>query len=140
MKSFQATTTIQSTPETIWQILTDAGGYPNWDPNMVKLEGTIAPGQKLKAYTTLDPNRAFPAKVTTFEPGRKMVWSSGLPLGLFKGERTFTITPNDDGTVQFKSQEIFTGLLLPIFGRALPDLTPTFRDFVAGLKKEAESR
>jgi hypothetical protein len=140
MKSFEAITTINASPETIWDILTDAEGYPKWDPNMVRLEGTIAPGQKLKAYTTLDPNRAFPAKVTTFEPDKKMVWSSGLPLGLFKGERTFTITPNGDGSVEFKSREEFTGLLLPIFGRAMPDLTPTFRSFVAGLKKEAESR
>lgn len=140
MKSFEATTTINTTPETIWQILTDAEGYPKWDPNMVRLEGTIAPGQKLKAYTTLDPQRAFPAKVTTFEPGRKMVWSSGLPLGLFKGERTFTITPNDDGSVAFKSREVFTGLLLPVLLRAMPDLTPAFQSFVAGLKKEAEGR
>ena len=140
MKSFEATTTIQASPETIWQILTDAEGYPKWDPNMTKLEGTVALGHKIKAYTTLDPGRAFPAKVTVFEPGRKMVWASGLPLGLFKGERTFTITPKGDGSVTFKSQEVFSGLLMPIFGRAIPDLTQTFRDFVAGLKQEAEGR
>ena len=140
MKSFEATTTIQATPETIWEILTDAAGYPKWDPNMERLEGTVALGNKIKAYTTLDPGRAFPAKVTVFEPGKRMVWGSGLPLGLFKGERTFTITPNGDGSVTFKSQEEFTGVLMPLFGRAIPDLTQTFRDFVAGLKQEAESR
>lgn len=140
MKSFEATATIQATPQTIWQILTDAGGYPKWDPNMERLEGKIAPGEKLKAFTTLSPGRAFPAKVTTFEPPRKMVWSSGLPWGLFKGERTFTLIPKGDGSVEFKSQEVFSGLLFPLLGRGLPDLTPSFRDFVAGLKKEAESR
>lgn len=140
MKSFEATTTIAASPETIWQILTDAAGYPKWDPNMIRLEGTIALGRKIKAYTTLDPGRAFPAKVTTFEPGHKMVWTSGLPLGLFKGERTFTLTPNEDGRVTFKAREEFTGMLMPVFNRAIPDLTPTFRDFVAGLKKEAEGR
>ncbi len=140
MKSFEATTMIQASPEMIWQILTDAKGYPKWDPNMVRLEGTVALGQKIKAYTTLDPGRAFPAKVTVFEPGRQMVWTSGLPLGLFKGERTFMITPHGDGSVTVKAQEVFTGMLMPLFGRAIPDLTQTFRDFVAGLKQEAESR
>ncbi|MCB8945559.1 MAG: SRPBCC domain-containing protein [Ardenticatenaceae bacterium] len=140
MKRFEATTTIQATPETIWQILTKAEAYPQWDPNMMKLEGTIALGQRITAYTTLDPGRPFPAKVTVFEPNRQMVWASGLPLGLFKGERTFSLTPNDDGTVTFKCQEEFTGLLMPIFNRAIPDLTKSFRDFVAGLKKEAEGR
>jgi hypothetical protein len=140
MKQFQANTTIKATPEIIWQILTDAPSYPNWDPNMIRLEGTVAPGQKVVAYTKLSPEQAFPAKVTEFVPNQKMTWSSGLPLGLFKGERTFTLRPNGQGAVDVVVQETFTGLLMPILGRAIPDLTQSFRDFVSGLKKEAESR
>lgn len=59
MKEFSATTNIAASPETIWQLLTDASSYPEWDPGMVRLEGTVAPGQKITAYTKLSPDRAF---------------------------------------------------------------------------------
>jgi len=139
MKEFSTTTSIEASPDTIWAILTDAAGYPEWDPGMERLEGRIAPGEKVKAFTKLSPGRAFPATVTEFVPGQKMTWTGGMPLGLFKGERTFTLTPQGDNATKFTLREVFTGLLLPIFGRSIPDLTPTFEEFVAALKNRAES-
>ena len=139
MKEFSATTSIEASPDTIWAILTNAAGYPEWDPGMERLEGRIAPGEKVKAFTKLSPGRAFPATVTEFVPGRKMTWTGGMPLGLFKGVRTFTLTPQSDSATEFTLREVFTGLLLPIFGRSIPDLTPTFEEFVAALKTRAEN-
>lgn len=139
MKSFSATSTINASPETIWAILTNAEGYPQWDPGVVRIEGNIAPGEKVIAHTKFS-DRAFPAKVTTFEPNRKMVWTGGMPLGLFKGERTFLLTPQSDGSVKFDLKEEFTGLLLPIFGRTIPDLSENFQNFANGLKQHAEAQ
>ena len=99
MKSFGATTTIAASTETIWKILTDAPNFPRWEPNVVRVEGKIASGEKITVHTKLSPNRAFPVTVTEFVPGKRMVWSSGMPLGLFKGERIFTLTPKSNGTV-----------------------------------------
>jgi hypothetical protein len=138
MKVFQATTTIAAAPETIWALLTNASGYPEWDPGVDRIEGRIAPGEKITAYTKLSPGRAFPVTVTAFEPGRKMVWASGMPLGLFKGERTFTLSPKDPGTTEFSLREEFSGLLLGLIGRSIPDMTATFEQFAAGLKSRAE--
>jgi len=138
MKVYRAATTIEASPETIWAILTDAARYPEWDPSVDRIEGQIAPGEKITAYTKLSPGRAFPATVLEFVPGRKMIWSSGLPLGLFKGERTFTLEPQSGGATQFSLQEAFSGLLLGLFGRSIPDLTATFEQFAAGLKRRAE--
>jgi hypothetical protein len=139
MKEFRASTTIQASPETIWAILTDAPAYPEWDPGVDRIEGRIAPGEKLTAYTKLSPGRAFPVTVTEFVPGQKMTWSSGMPLGLFKGERTFTLTPKGKGATEFTLREVFSGPMLSLIGRSLPDLTTTFEQFAAGLKRRAES-
>ena len=139
MKEFSASTNIAASPETIWSLLTDAASYPEWDPGMIRLEGTIAPGQKVTAYTKLSPNQAFPVTVTNFVPNKTMTWTGGMPLGLFKGERTFTLEPQADGSTQFTTREQFSGLLLPIFGRTIPDLSESFQNFAAGLKKRAES-
>jgi hypothetical protein len=61
-----------------------------------------------------------------------------MPLGLFTGERTFTLTPAVDGTVNFTVREVFRGPMLALIGRSLPDFTEPFRQFAAGLKARAE--
>jgi len=139
MKEYRASTTINASPEKIWAILTDAAKYPEWDPSADRIEGRIALGETVTAYTKLSPGRAFPAKVTVFEPGRKMVWSGGMPLGLFKGVRTFTLAPQDNGVVDFTLSETFSGPLLSLIGGSIPDMSEAFQGFVMGLKQRAEA-
>lgn len=139
MKQFQAAATITASPEAVWSILTDASAYPSFDPYCDKIEGEIAPGQKIKAFSKLSPGRAFPVKVTEFEPGRRMVWAGGMPLGLFKGERTFSLSPGENGTVHFDMREVFSGPMLALIGKSLPDMTEPFQKFADGLKAKAEA-
>lgn len=137
MKTFSTTTTIHAPAETIWALLTDAPNYPRWNPTVEKIDGQIAAGQKITVHTTFSKGRAFPATVTELEPNRRMVWSGGMPLGLFKGVRTFTLTPRD-GAVEFSMQEVFSGLMSPLIERSIPDLDPYFAQFAEGLKRAAE--
>ena len=137
MKTFEARTTINASPETIWNILSNASGYPDWDSSMDHIEGKLALGETVKFFTKLS-DQAFPVKVTAFEPGRKMVLTGGMPLGLFKSERTHTLTPGNNGQTTLHTKEIFSGLLLPVFGKNLPDLTENFEGFVTALKKQVE--
>ena len=67
-----------------------------------------------------------------------MVLTVGMPLGLFKSERTHKLTPVEVGKTEFDTTELFSGLLLPIFGKNIPDLTENFQGFVAALKEQAE--
>jgi hypothetical protein len=76
--------------------------------------------------------------VTTFEKGRRMVRTGGMPPGLFKGERSFDLAPKNDSSVDFTFREGFSGPLLGMFARSLPDMIEPFRDFVAGLKARVE--
>ncbi len=138
MKEYRASTTINASPEAVWAILTDGAAYPEWEPNTVRIEGRIAPGEKLTAFSTLSPGRAFPVKVTQFIPGQKMTWTGGMPLGLFTGERSFTLMPRGDGATEFTLREVFTGPLLGLLGRSLPDLDTAFAQFAASLKRRAE--
>ena len=140
MKSFQTTTAIHATPEALWALLTDAPGYPAWNPTVDRVEGRIGPGETIVVYAKISPGQAFPVKVTEFEPARRMTWGSAMPLGLFKGERTFTLTPRADGAVEFAMREAFTGLLAPLIGKTIPDLQPAFDEFAAALKQRAEAR
>src|SRR5437660_12200907 len=91
MKSYEASAFIKAPPEAVWAILTDAPGLSRWDSGIERVEGRIAPGETIKVFVKVNPGRAFPVKVIEFEPGQRMVWSGGMPLGLFKGARTYTL-------------------------------------------------
>ncbi len=138
MKSFATSIVIQSSAEKIWNILTDAARWTEWNPTIDKIEGRIAPGEKVTVHTRINPGRAFPVKVAEFVPRQKMVWTGGMPLGLFKGERTYSLTPKNDGSVEFRMHEVFSGLLSPLIEKSIPDLQPAFDEFATALKQRAE--
>ena len=137
MKSFRATVAIEASAETIWAVLTDAARYPEWNSTVDRVDGRIAPGEKITVYPKISGGRAFPVKVSAFEPQRRMVWTGGMPLGLFKGERTFQLTPRN-GAVEFDMHEVFSGLMAPLIGQSIPNLQPAFDEFAQCLKKKAE--
>jgi len=139
MKAFSVKISIRATPECIWALLTDAAGYSRWNNTVEKVDGTIAPGARVTVHPKINPGRAFPVKVTAFEPSRRMVWTGGMPLGLFKGERTFTLQAGANGAVEFSMREEYTGLMASLIGRSIPDLQPAFDEFASDLKRAAEA-
>jgi hypothetical protein len=138
MKSFEAASKISATPDAIWKVLVDGAGYVRWDSGVDAVEGTISPGATITVRSKAAPGRAFPVKVTEFVPGRRMVWSGGMPLGLFKGVRTFALAPEGDGSTRFTVREEYSGPLLPMIWKSMPDLGPSFVRFADGLKARAE--
>lgn len=138
MKTFSTTVLIQAAPETIWQILTDAPDYPSWNTTVAKVEGRIALGEKVTVHVKLAAGRAFPVKVVVFDAPRRMVWRGGMPLGLFKGERTYELHSLGAKGVEFTMRESFTGFLAPLIAKSIPDLQPAFDAFAACLKARAE--
>jgi hypothetical protein len=137
MKFYEATATINARPDAVWSILIDAASYPVWDSGVVRVEGRVSPGEKIKVVSEANPKRAFPVTVSEFAAPNKMVWSGGMPLGLFKGVRTFKLTPAGDQT-KFTMREEYSGPLLPMIWKSMPDLQPSFDKFASGLKQRAE--
>jgi hypothetical protein len=138
VRYYDAEEHIAADAEAIWAILIDAEHYPQWDSGVVSVEGAIAPGAKIKVISEVNPGRAFPVTVSELSPHERMTWKAGMPLGLFRGVRTFTLAPAGDGGTRFTMREEFSGPLLPLIWRSMPDLGPSFRQFAAGLKRRAE--
>jgi hypothetical protein len=88
--------------------------------------------------SSVKPKRAFKLTVTEFGPPHRMVWSDGMPLGLFKGVRTYRLTPQANGSTEFSMEEVFSGLLEPIISKSIPDMTESFEQFADGLRQAAE--
>lgn len=138
MKAFATTIDIEAEPQALWSILIDGDNWTAWNPTVDKVEGIIAAGHKIKVFVKLSPGRAFPVKVSEFSPPHRMVWSGGMPLGLFKGVRTYTLDPTVDGT-RYTMREEFSGLMAPLITKSIPDMQPAFDEFAAALKRHAES-
>jgi hypothetical protein len=139
MKHFETETTIDASPERVWQILSDTGSWSDWDSGVLGVEGDPAEGNKVKIRSELNPKRSYPVKITEFEPNRRMAWLGGVPLGLFRGVRSYTLTPEGEGRTRFVMREEFTGPLLPLIWRTMPDMSGSFRQFASGLKQRAEA-
>ena len=58
---------------------------------------------------------------------------------MFKGVRTFSLSPNADGSTEFAMKEEFSGLMLPLIKGSLPDFAPVFETYAEDLKRAAEA-
>ncbi|CRK57319.1 hypothetical protein [Alloactinosynnema sp. L-07] len=138
MKSYESSATINATPAQVWAVLTDGANWPNWDSGVTKVEGGIEPGAKIRVTSAASPDRTFPVKVTAMTPHSGMTFSGGMPLGLFRGVRTYTLSSTSDSVTEFRMREEYTGLMLPLIWKSMPDLQPSFDQFASGLKKRVE--
>ncbi len=116
----------------LWTLLTQASDYPRWNSTILSLEGEIAEGEKITLKSTLDSSRTFTLKVKELLPEERMVWGDG------KGTRTYTLSPNADGSTTFHMHEKIGGLMFPLYAKYIPPFDENFEQFAADLKKEAE--
>lgn len=138
MEFYEAKTTIDAEPGAVWKVLVDGAAWPTWDSGVNSVDGTIALGNKLTIKAAVGGDRAFPVKVVTFDAPNKLVFSGGMPLGLFRGVRTYTLTAGGAKTL-FHMREEYSGLMLGAIWKSIPDLGPSFEQFVTGLKKRVET-
>jgi hypothetical protein len=139
MRYYEATSTIAASAEAVWAVLADGASWPSWDSGVDAVEGKIAPGETIKIRSQAAPGRAFPVKVTQFDPPAHLRFSGGMPLGLFRGVRTYEVSQDADARAVFRMREEYTGPLLPLIWRTMPDLGPSFERFASGLKQRVES-
>ena len=137
MFKIQAEITIAAEAEKVWSILTNPDALTQNGSGITKIEGQISKGSKFRLWSDVSPDRAFPLRVTAWDPVRRMTWSGGMPLGLFTGRRTFSVTATNE-SVMVSIEEVFTGPLSGLMQRVMPDLRPSFMQLLAHVKKQAE--
>ena len=142
MKEITTEIVINAPPREIWTILTSFSEYPEWNPFITSLEGTVSEGNRIKI--TLSPpdsnTMVFKPVVEVFEENKKLQWLGSLFFaGLFDGRHTFEIIDTGNNTSIFIQRETFRGLLVPLLAKSLDDKTK--RGFILmneKLKKECE--
>lgn len=129
---------IESNAAKVWDILTDANGYPRWNSTITRIEGNIRRGEQLRLHVP-GTTRTFTPTVRDMVPAVRMSWIGGV-TPLFKGVRTFGLAGDQPGSTIFSMEERFSGVLIPLVRSTMPDFGPIFARFASDLRLEAERR
>jgi hypothetical protein len=143
MKELHTEIDIHAPPERVWELLTDFGSYPQWNPFIRNISGQPILGERLEVRLEPPGGRSmtFKPKVLNADPNRELRWLGHLLVpGLFDGEHSFTIQPLGENRVRFVQREAFKGLLVPLFARSLETNTQRgFEQMNRVLKERAEA-
>lgn len=118
--------------------MTNAKTLVDGDVGVTRIDGDIRLGNKIKLWAEVGGDRAFPIKIIEMDYKRKMVWQGGMPFGLFKGTRVFSLTEDGDETL-FTLREDYRPMV-PLIWKSMPDMAPSFEKFVLGVKRLAEAK
>jgi uncharacterized protein YndB with AHSA1/START domain len=137
---YVTTVSIDASPDAVWTTLTDAGGYRDWNPEILAVDGRFARGERITARVRLGDGavRNVRMRVTALDAPKVMEWVGGLPLGLFTGQRTFTVTPRADGA-EFRLHLRMSGPLSNMIARSTGDRQAEIDGFASALKRRVES-
>ncbi|MBL8929969.1 MAG: SRPBCC domain-containing protein [Kineosporiaceae bacterium] len=138
MRHYEVRRHIAAEPAVVWQTLTDPAALIAAGTGIERIDGAIAPGERFTLWSTAAPGRGFRTRVTELTAPSSMEWTGGMPAGLFRGVRRFALSPARGGT-DFHMREEFTGLMLPLIWRTMPDLQPSFEAFADGLARASEA-
>lgn len=138
MKHYEVKRALRASPADVWAVITNGDALQKGDLGIKRIEGAIGPGAKIKLWSEVSPERAFTMRVQEFTPNRRMVWKGGMPLGLFTGVRQFNLSEVGGGT-EFHMREEFSGPLLGLIWKSMPDLGSSFEKFADGLQALVEN-
>jgi hypothetical protein len=131
---------IATSPMHVWGVLTDFARFPEWNPFIVKIEGTPEPGARLRVQIKPPGKSAmtFTPTILVARPGEELRWLGRLLLpGIFDGEHAFELESRGDAC-SFRQSEHFTGLLVPLLGGALAATERGFEAMNVAIKRRAE--
>ena len=140
MRSYEAQATIERPARTpIWAVLTDAPGYAAWDSASNGSRARSRRARRSRSTRKANPGRAFPVKVTEFQPGQRHDVVRRHAARPVQGRADVHPRARATAARPGSMREEYTGPLLPLIWRTMPDLGPSFEQFARGLKARVET-
>lgn len=125
-QSIRAEIIIDAPKEVVWSILSDLPRYEDWNPFIIKSEGRLAGGERLKNTIQYGENVfVFRSKVLKVLPYQYFDWrwAAFWVNGIFDHHHYFKIEELHHHQVKLIQGENFTGLLSKIIFKKIADDT-----------------
>ncbi len=132
---------INAPVEKVWGILTRNEEWEYWNPFIVKSEGKIAIGRKIKNTMVMDGKKmAFKPIINSYVTNEEVTWTGNLIIpGLFDGKHTFKLQKLGDESTLLIQEEVFSGILSGWFAsNGLDKTLANFEKMNKALKAVAE--
>ena len=133
---------INASAETVWNILTDLTAYPQWNPFIIKIEGTLKKGNRLRnTLKNGSKTIVFKPIIQEVTPLVSFSWLGSLFVkGLFDGKHFFRIESVGPNQVKLIHGEDFSGILSSMILKKIgADTRENFVRMNQALKERAES-
>lgn len=119
MRRVESEVEVHAPPAVVWSVATDASGYREWNPFLVRVEGPLREGEELtvRAEPPGTQGVTYHPTVTAVEPERRLAWLGryGLPR-LFDASHELRLEPVADGEhTRLVTTETFRGALVPLY-------------------------
>ncbi len=112
---------IEGSVEQVWEVLTNFSRFPEWNPVIRQVTGSLAVGQTVVIFVTGPAGeRPWSVEVAKVHAERELAWKfyERTPL-LYRGEHIFRMEPIDQHRTRYIDRETFQGLLVPLRRRDL---------------------
>ena len=141
MRTLESRIDIDAPVDRVWAIVSDATTYPEWNPFIRRMEGTLQPGSRLTVR--IEPpggsGMTFKPTVQAVQPNQLVRWLGRLVVpGVFDGEHSLRLEPIDSNRTRFIQSERFSGVLVPFLGGPLSRTERGFEQMNQALKARAE--
>lgn len=144
MSEVRIDTTIEiaATPSRVWEVLTDLGSYPQWNPMIRSASGLVTTGERLTLNFAPAGRKShvFRPKLMIVTPDRELRWLGNPRFpGVFDSQHYFILSPNREGGTRLDHGISYYGMVIPLVAQRLIDSTrPPFEEMNQALKVRAE--
>lgn len=136
--SIQTKIEIEAPANDVRAVLLNFGDYPNWNPFIVRVDGAVAVGSKVRVTVKPVGKDALSGDtIVTSLTDTRLAWTGSLKVpGLFRGNHEFIIEDVGPNRTMFYQNEKMSGIIIPFF-----DTKPEAAGFALmneALKKRSE--
>ena len=143
MREIRTSVDIEATPEAVWSVLTNFDAYPDWNPFIRSLSGTLTKGEQLDVNLGASGKKpmSFTPVVTVIIPGEEFAWLGHLGMkGVFDGHHHFRLSVSGTGT-RLDHFEEFSGVLSAVVLASIKSSTTRgFQEMNQALKDRVEAK
>lgn len=119
MKSCHTEIIINAPISKVWDILIDVERYPDWNPSVAKIWGTLKEGRLIFAHI-LPLKNVFPIQIISLKEEQELIWKGTLlSSGIMKGEHYYQLKDLGNGQTKLEHGERFTGVASALIPAAL---------------------
>ncbi len=134
---------INAPVEQVWEVFSDTGSYPEWNPFITSFQGKLGQSEKVLVKMDMGPFvMPITPVLTVVEPPRELSWvvEQGSSF-LYEVRRHFRLDPLGDSRTHFVQSETSTGLLSGLIGAFLfVPVVKGYRALNQALKARVEER